>query len=308
MTDGNDRYAPYELETDPLALDLTSNAAANAYGTAVAWSRRTNRSMRATIFLHGAAGSWTTWTPLLAAAAAAGVPIQNPVLLDLPGWGAGSLTARGEEDVIAAVCTLVRECAEQLGYTQWDLVGHSMGGFLALELAATAPENALSVATISATGWSVLDAARHPVVHFLRLPAFIMLWRVMQVLGRFRDGAAPVRAMRTLHVLRAAVSPLFRHVGRVPASVIGAFATEIRPVAFSAAVRMTRDYDVGASWARVTCPVRACQGDRDAFARPEDLETLAAILPSASCTVIVDCGHFALIERPTAVLEALGFG
>ncbi|HEY4269914.1 MAG TPA: alpha/beta hydrolase [Galbitalea sp.] len=301
-------YAPYDLATDPGELQLTRSEAANQYGSTVAWSRRTDPSPRATIFLHGAAGSWTTWTPLFAAASAAGTRIQNPVLFDLPGWGSGSLTPRGEADVIAAVCTLVRECAEQLGFTEWDLVGHSMGGFLALELAAAAPQSTLSVATISATGRSVLDATRHPLSHFWRLPTFIMLWRVMQVLGRFRDGAAPVRLLRALHLLRGSVSPLFRHVSRVPATVIAAFSAEIRPVSFSAAVRQLRNYDVTASWSRVTCPVRACQGDRDAFARREDLDALARILPSTTCTVIDDCGHFPLIERPAEVLEALGFG
>ncbi|BDZ47438.1 hypothetical protein [Naasia aerilata] len=41
----------------------------------------------ATILLHGAAGSWTTWTPLLAEAAGSGRALADVVLIDLPGWG-----------------------------------------------------------------------------------------------------------------------------------------------------------------------------------------------------------------------------
>ena len=40
----------------------------------------------ATILLHGAAGSWTTWRPLIAALAAeAGGPVPDLVVPDLPG-------------------------------------------------------------------------------------------------------------------------------------------------------------------------------------------------------------------------------
>jgi pimeloyl-ACP methyl ester carboxylesterase len=37
-----------------------------------------------------------------------------------------------------------------LGYRRWNLVGHSMGGFLALHIAAAWPEQTTSVAAISA--------------------------------------------------------------------------------------------------------------------------------------------------------------
>src|SRR5690606_22704174 len=48
----------------------------------------------ATLLLHGAAGSWTTWLPLIRASQEAGSPLQNVVALDLPGWGeSGSISA-----------------------------------------------------------------------------------------------------------------------------------------------------------------------------------------------------------------------
>jgi pimeloyl-ACP methyl ester carboxylesterase len=80
---------------------------------------------------------------MLLAARGGNIAIPNPVLIDLPGWGDAALTSRGEdaaltsrgEDAaISAVCSLVKESAEALGYTEWDIVGHSMGGFIALHI------------------------------------------------------------------------------------------------------------------------------------------------------------------------------
>jgi pimeloyl-ACP methyl ester carboxylesterase len=301
-------YAPNPLTTDATRFDLTESRVASNFGTIVARSHRTGRSRRATLFLHGAAGSWTTWTPLLETAKAESISIANPVLFDLPGWGDAILSAEGESDPIDAICSLVKASAEALGYTEWDLVGHSMGGFIALHMAATWPECVLSVAVISATSWSVIDATEHPVRHFWRLPGFVMLWRIMQGLAAIGPaGLRIARALDAVHLLRAAVFPLFRHPGRVPRSVITALAFEVRPRSFAAAVQLARGYDPTTRWATIDCPVRAVRGDSDIFATIDDLERLGRLLPNSHQETIADCGHFANVERPHEVLAAFGY-
>jgi pimeloyl-ACP methyl ester carboxylesterase len=49
------------------------------------------------------------------------------------------------------------------------------------------------------------------------------------------------------------------------------------------------------------------KGDRDVFVTQEDLDHLGQLLPSSVRTVIPDCGHFGAVERPRAVLSALGY-
>jgi len=277
------------LDRDAAALGLTTTTIAGAAGTIVA-RHRARDSSRASILLHGAAGDWSTFTPLLAS-------IDEPVLLDLPGFGAASLTPGA---TLQEVCALIRDTAEKLGYTEWDLVGHSMGGFLALQLAVEYPERTRSVGVISPTSFAVIASVRHPVRGFLVLPAFTMLWGVMRLM---RTGAI-VRLARRIGVLRLAVFPLFRHPFAMDASVVDALADDVRPRAFTAATEFVRDYDTSA-WAGITCPVVAVQGDRDVFARASDLERLAELIPHAETTVIADCGHFANVEKPGEVVELL---
>ena len=301
-------YAPLPLTLDGARFGLIESTVSSPFGTIAARSVRTTRSRRATIFLHGAAGSWTTWTPMLEIADAESMSIPNPVLLDLPGWGDGILTAAGEDDPIDAISSLIKASAEALGYTEWDLIGHSMGGFIALHMAALWPECVLSVATISATSWSVIEATEHPVRALRRLPGFVLLWRIMQLLARLDGmGRRVATGLDAVHLLRAAVFPLFRHPRLIPRSVITALGVEVRPRSFTAAVELARDYNPTVRWAGIDCPVRAIRGDHDIFAWPGDLDLLGEVLPDSYRETIPDCGHFANIERPLEVLTAFGY-
>lgn len=304
----DESYAPRGLVVDGAGLGLAISRVSSGLGTCIAHAHRTNRGRRATIFLHGAAGSWTTWTPLLAVAADAGVVIANPICVDLPGWGDAELSARGQDAVIDAVSSLVKAAAESLGYTEWDLVGHSMGGFIAMHMAAKWPESVTSVGTISATSWSVIEAMEHPVRRFGTLPGFVSLWRTFRFLSLLGPaGPALVRFVRSIGMLRAATSPLFRHPVQVHRTVVDALADELRPRPFVIAARTARGYDPDVAWRAIQCPVRAVIGDDDVFARPSDLDRLGDLLPDSHRAIIEDCGHFGLIERPTAVLRELGF-
>ncbi len=92
------------------------------------------------VYLHGAAGSWTTFQALLSRVLLSGVPAHDRVLIDLPGWGESTKGARLEQFSIEAMALAVAGVLNALGYRRWNLVGHSMGGFRALHMAAAWPE------------------------------------------------------------------------------------------------------------------------------------------------------------------------
>ena len=56
----------------------------------------------ADVFLHGAAGSWTSFLPLLS-----GVPPRPRVIIDLPGWGESTTGARVEHFGVEAMARAV---------------------------------------------------------------------------------------------------------------------------------------------------------------------------------------------------------
>jgi len=183
-----------------------------------------------------------------------------------------------------------------------------MGGFIALHMASIWPGSVMSVGIISATGQSIIDTVEHPLRHFFRLPAFVMLWQAMRLLRVFGpSGRAFVRFLGSIGVLRGLVTPLFRHTARIPPRVIDALGDELRPRAFTVAASITRGYNLDAQWGKIQSPVRAIRGDDDVFSTAGDLARVGSIVRHCTSTTITDCGHFAAIERPSAVLYALGY-
>ena len=322
-------YAPYPLETDATSLGFVETvlygglgpasaaggglAPASAAGAGravkiVARHRPERTSNRATIFLHGAAGSWTTWTPMLAAAEEAGITIVNPVLFDLPGWGDATPEPSAAPLTLEVICELVKDMALELGYTEWDIVGHSLGGFIALHMASIWPQSVQSVALVSGTTWSVIESVAHPWRGLRIIPGFVLLRFFMRLLAPVQPVAlAAVRGLRAVGVLRLASFPLFRHLSKIDESVVRALATELRPRSFVTAGDVTRGYDADAQWALIECQVHATKGDDDVFVTDEDLERLERVVRRATTTVIADCGHFGNVEQPAATLAALDF-
>lgn len=264
----------------------------------------------ATVLLHGAAGSWSTWTPLLADAAARGRELDDLVLIDLPGWGDSPSPAEGGwvgrapdvDDYAQTVLDVLRS----LGYHRWNVVGHSLGGFIALHLGAIEPTATRSVGLVSPTTFAVAAASRRPVHAFTQLPAFAGLLAVMRVFAPFGGGAAALlRVVRSVGLLRLVMSPLFARPAEIPSSVLEALATEVRPAGFVQAARLAADYDLEESWRRIRCPVHSVHGDGDAFLSRSDDRILGAVVHDLTVTVLPSVGHFGHIESPGAVLVAL---
>lgn len=266
-----------------------------AVGDMVVRSGR-RRGGTATILLHGAAGSWTTWTPLLAAS-----DLPDVLAPDLPGWGESG----GHEGVrsVADLSDAVTEIARAHGYEDWRIVGHSLGGFVALDIAARYPDRTRGVTLVSPTGAAVVDAIRRPLRGALGAPGFagmLLAMRTLALLGP--AGTSLVGLFDRLGWMPALTAPLFAHA--VHPSVVAAFADEVRPAAFATAARYAAAYDLRA-WTGIRCRVRAVRGERDVFAGAADAAVFSALIPDFEEERLADAGHFANIERPDAVIAAL---
>lgn len=248
------------------------------------------------VYLHGAAGSWTTFRPLLS-----GAPAHDRILIDLPGWGESTEGARLEHFSVEAMARAVIEVLNSLGYRRWSLVGHSMGGFLALHIAAAWPEQTISVAAISATTFGVSEASRRPLRSVPGFPAFVGMLLAMRSLTALGPaGPALLHAIGTTPVMRSLVSPLFADSTAISAGVIRGLGADARPASFAAAARAVARYDFG-QWRSILCPVLATRGDEDVFTPPSDLIRFAEVVPHARLVTIPRCGHFANVEQPEQV-------
>jgi pimeloyl-ACP methyl ester carboxylesterase len=262
------------------------------------------RGDTATLLLHGAAGSWTTWTPLLTASDRLGTPITDVIIPDLPGWGESSGTVDDIGALSAGLASLVRS----QGYERWRVVGHSLGGFVALDLATREPDATADVGLVSPSGPGVQDVVRRPVAAAGRVPGFAGMLLAMRMLSGLGSAAPSVlNALDRAGLLRPLAAPLFAHPARVDRSVIAALADEIRPAAFRGAARVAAAYDTSL-WSTITAPVTSVRGERDVFAAADESGELAALIPRFTERRMRSAGHFAHVEQPVATLRALGLG
>jgi len=290
------------LDPDPARFGLDTRVIPTRLGdVTVRVGPRTGS--RALLLLHGAAGSWTTWTPLLRAAERDGAPLTDVVAIDLSGWGDSPAPRcpTSVPDLTRSVAAVLRA----VGYEEWVVIGHSLGGFVALDLAVREPRATRAVILVSATGAGVVDAIRRPLSGGRLVPWFAGMLLAMRFLALLpAAGSGLLRGLARAGFLAPLSAPLFANRRAVDPSVPAALATEIRPKSFLLAARAADAYDLEA-WRAIRVPVRALRGEHDVFAGARDSDGFRDRIADYTEIRLPDAGHFAHIERPDAVLDVL---
>jgi len=115
------------------------------------------------LFVHGLSGCWQNWLENIPHFARN----HRVVALDLPGFGSSPLPPW--EISIPAYGRFLRDFCERLGIARCSLVGNSMGGFIATEVAITEPERVDDLVLVSAAGITWARARREPAAMLGRL-------------------------------------------------------------------------------------------------------------------------------------------
>jgi pimeloyl-ACP methyl ester carboxylesterase len=162
------------------------------------------------LLIHGLGGDRHSWTPVLP-----GLTAERDVLVvELPGFGASPPLPDDVEPSPVALAAAVLRALDAAGAERVHVVGHSLGAWVALELADTAPGRVLSVVAITPAGfWSHPLAAREgravklgrrlaPLLPVVLAPQRVRDAVLHSVLGgtgdfRYRDAVAVVRGYVT---------------------------------------------------------------------------------------------------------------
>jgi pimeloyl-ACP methyl ester carboxylesterase len=232
------------------------------------------------LLIHGAGMDSTVWQLQTRYLGHHGI---RAVAVDLPGHG------RSEGPALTTVGAMADWVARFISAAAFDsvhMVGHSMGTFIALELASRYPTLTASITLCgAATGMPVhpdlLAAADND------LPAAAALMAAWGHDKPAHVGTNPTPGLWMLGGARALVEN----------SKPGVLATDFRAC-------MAYDNALGAASA-VTCPATVVIGLGDKMTPPKGGRALAAALPGATVVELAGTGHSMMTENPRAVKRAI---
>jgi pimeloyl-ACP methyl ester carboxylesterase len=65
-------------------------------------------------------------------------------------------------------------------------------------------------------------------------------------------------------------------------------------------------WSIEAEMARIVSPVLALQGEQDAYGTMAQVQRVAELAAGARWQGLPDCGHHPFVDRPEAVIDAIG--
>ena len=226
---------------------------------------------RPVLLLHGLFGSGVYWSPLIATLSRT----RRVIAPDLPGFGKSAGTPVPAD--IAGFAAVSVDLLDALGVGSADVVGYSMGGLVAQQLALDAPERIRRLVNY-ATKPMAADADRFEPFN--------------QTLAELDE--KPVQEVATANITR-----WFKHPPPPEAWQLCLDALRgTQSAGAIAALQAVDGWDIRERLGQIAAPVLVVSGDSDRSVSLENMLMQFNLLGAAQLCVLPDCGHVAHLERP----------
>jgi abhydrolase domain-containing protein 6 len=242
-------------------------------------SERAKSSRIAVVMLHGAAADNTSWVRF-----ARYLKVDLPLIIpDLPGHGK-SVSDPAMSYSIGAQADYLAELLQALNVQHVHLIGNSMGGAIAIRLAAIRPELVASLILIGAVGirdqesWlerHIVETGDNPMIRVQTRADYLAMMRI----GMNKPPYMP---------------------GFVVSSLARAFMARSR-INQKITKDIEADLDQTASVGGISCPVQLIWGREDRVSSVSNGQKLHKLWPSSQLTVMDGVGHVPMVEAPEEV-------
>jgi pimeloyl-ACP methyl ester carboxylesterase len=236
------------------------------------------------LLLHGTNSSRSIWKPLLPKLAAH----REVFTVDLPAHGESPPTSFTPPDWAKEIALLL----DELGLHRVDVVGHSSGGWTALELAKL--ERASMVLALAPAG---LWRKHSPAVTDAIL---VVNWRLGQIIGDRVTKPLNSKIGRRLSLRQISAHPADAPQDAIP-MVKTVLASKHFPEHFAATRRMRFQ---GGQQIPPDVPVRIIWGGKDRIARARTSCHTDQLPEHAIIETWPDCGHMLMWDRMNEVVES----
>lgn len=234
------------------------------------------------LFLHGVGGGAQSWSHQIDSFSAN----YRAAAWDMPGYGKSPLNGGISFSLLAdSLLTLL----DEHGWDRVHLVGHSMGGMVAQEFAATHQDRLHSL-TLSATS----PAFGNPEGDFQR---------------KFVEARlAPLAAGKTMADLAAELVETMMSADANPGGKLLAqkCMAEVPTDTYRAAIECIISFEQRANLPNIRVPTLVLAGERDTNAPAAMMKKMAEKIPGCRYICLPKLGHLANLEDPAAFNAALG--
>ncbi len=240
------------------------------------------------VFIHGLQGSWPNWLEQLPVFA----DRHRVIAMDLPGFGHSPMPS--EQITISLYARLLDGLFDELMIDAAIMVGNSMGGFIASELAISFPQRVERLVLVAPAG---LSSYRDP--RGRRALAALRLFRSALIPGLGLVAGSADAFARHSRLRALSLRDLVRHPSRVPAPLAAELLRGAGKPGFIDALEASIVYDVRARLAEIVCPTLIVWGERDRIITVRDAAVYAELIPHSRKVIYPDTGHLAMVERPS---------
>src|SRR5215217_6604258 len=236
------------------------------------------------VFVHGLSGTWQNWLLNIPAF----MDSHRVIAPDLPGFGESPMPR--ERISIQGYARIVDGLLHALGVDSAAVIGNSMGGFVAAELALSFSTRVERLVLVSAAGLSIENYRRSPLVVGARMWALGATW-----LGARGDAVITRPRGR-----RLGMQLLVRYPEKLSPPLALELARGTGTPGFVPAMKALLSYGFRDQLARIEVPTVVVWGCNDMLVpRGDAREYVRLIGDNARREMFEDTGHLSMLERPS---------
>jgi pimeloyl-ACP methyl ester carboxylesterase len=242
------------------------------------------------VLLHGFTDTWRTWSPVLA-----DLEARHEVFAPtLPGHHGGPPIPPGIVFSLTGMVDLVEQLLDDAGLEAPHIAGNSLGGWLALQLAARGRASSV-VALCPAGGWEPLGRDGRRILRYFQRNYVMLRYGTPM----FRQIAARPRS-RALAVRDVVAKPANISATNALAMFEGAAGCTIFREAIAAGRSGLGELEA------IACPVRIAYGTRDRLIRwPACYERFSTLIPDAEVLALEGVGHLPHWDDPALIVRTI---
>jgi pimeloyl-ACP methyl ester carboxylesterase len=245
------------------------------------------------VFVHGLSGCWQNWLENVPHFART----RRVVAVDLPGFGFSEMPV--DKISIPGYGRFLDALLAELGIDAACVVGNSMGGFIAAELAISAPQRVERLVLVSAAGLTSEHMRSEPGLAALRAIEVALAY------GAGRVAKSADRLARRPGTRVAALGFVAAHPARLPAALVAEQLRGIGKPGYLDALDALTDYPIRDRLPEIACPTLIIWGEKDRLTPVRDAHRLGSLIPDSRVMVWADTGHVAQLERPAEFNSAV---